>query len=656
MNRSRLSVISAVVLMITVRAFAVDYNVDPTFDPTFAFGDFSVERSIGDVVVQSDGKVVVGGTFTRVNGETSYYIARLNPNGTRDTTFNSPFEPQAVNYVRHIIPLPDGKLLVTGKFYVGTNYTSFVKLNSDGTVDGSLANYAPTGERIVPLADGSFLVCGGRNVNGEPYWLGHRLNGNGTVDPGFRITFSQGTCTDIQLQPDGKILMAGSFHNGNGTYYEPIQRFNSDGSRDSTFNLQTTSAYGAIFSLLPDGKIIASYGIGAGVFTTRFHGDGSRDIDFPNCLAQAYLPLPNGNVLMSGCSKWAGGHVFQFASMRPDGSIEPSLDWIKFQGAATGAQGTVNGFRSTADGKYYAFGNFSTVNGVTRAKIVRLMPYTAPIKPKFDFDGDGISDLAVFRPSDRYWYLYQTSSGPRYVQWGLDTDKPVAANYDTDDRTDIGIYRDYDSVWHLVPSDPFATNWMTFGERGKPMVGDFDGDGKQDWAMRKFQNGSVSWLVSLNSQRGFGFSTGVIAGEQQSDVAVIGDFDGDSREEFGHFRDGVWTTRDFGSGAPSQSFQWGAAGDIPVPEDYDGDGQDDYAVFRPSTGVWWINRSSAGVFVGHFGMNGDIPVPADYDGDGKVDIAIFRNGQWWQYRSNGNVVRVDQWGIAGDIPIPAQAQ
>ncbi|MEO8573859.1 MAG: FG-GAP-like repeat-containing protein [Pyrinomonadaceae bacterium] len=646
---ARISLIALILFVSCISAQAVDYAVDPAFNPTFLFPDFNVDTSIGDVVVQADGKVLIGGTFSKVNDETVYYLARLNPDGTRDITFNSAIVPSSgfLNYVRYITPLPGGKLLVTGRFKIGNEYSTYVKLNSDGSIDSSMSTYAFVNDKIVPLPDGKFLMCGGRLVNDESYWLAHRLNADGSVDPDFRITFAEGTCSDLQLQPDGKFLMAATFRTSNNFYFEPVQRFNADGSRDTTFNLATSSAYGAIFALLPDGKVLVTYGEGSATYTKRFNTDGSVDQTIPYCLSQAFLPLAGGRVLMNGCRKWATGLTYQFANTLPDGKIEPSLDWINFNG-------NVGGFRQAEDGKFYAFGSFTSVNGATRAKIVRLMPYTVPIKAKFDFDGDGKSDLAVFRTSDRYWYLYQSSLGPRYVQWGLSTDKPMAADYDTDEKTDIGMYRDTDAVWHSSSSE-WGYTWLTLGVRGKPLVGDFDGDKKQDWVIRKVQNNVVSWLITSNSQRGFGFATDEIADERESDIPVVGDFDGDAREEIGYFRDGVWFTRDYGSGAQTQSFQWGSAGDIPVPADYDGDGQADYAVFRPSTGVWWINQSSAGVFVARFGLDGDIPVPADYDGDGKVDLAIFRNGQWWQYRSSTGV-HVDSWGIAGDIPIPAQTQ
>src|SRR6185436_10316852 len=117
MKKVPLCLFVAILTLFTPTVWAgVDYAVDPGFNPTFTFSDFYVDNSIGDVVVQSDGKILVGGTFSKVNGDTIYYIARLNPDGTRDTTFNSPIIPSSgfINYVRHITPLAGGKLLVTG--------------------------------------------------------------------------------------------------------------------------------------------------------------------------------------------------------------------------------------------------------------------------------------------------------------------------------------------------------------------------------------------------------------------------------------------------------------------------------------------------------------------------------------------------------------
>ena len=65
MKKNRLYVMLAIVSLFALDVFAVDYTVDPTFNPTFVFSSFNVDKSIADVVVEPDGKIVVGGTFTR---------------------------------------------------------------------------------------------------------------------------------------------------------------------------------------------------------------------------------------------------------------------------------------------------------------------------------------------------------------------------------------------------------------------------------------------------------------------------------------------------------------------------------------------------------------------------------------------------------------
>jgi uncharacterized delta-60 repeat protein len=633
-------------------AMAVDYTVDPTFNPTFTFPDFNVDSSIGDVYVQPDGKLLIGGTFSSVNGEPVKALVRLNPDGTPDTTFNSVLTQytNVLPYVDRIRPLADGKFLVFGRFAANGEFTYYAKLNADGSLDNSMPIRTASGEDMVQTADGKFISCSGRWINEQTYWIAHRLNSDGSVDPTFRITFSQGTCQGIELQPDGKILISGGFHSPNNFYYKPIQRFNPDGSHDPTFDAEFIgqSPRGVKFKLA-DGKIFMSYESGSNTrYVQKFGINGNLETTFANCTGNAILPKADGTTLVSGCRKWPTGPQYQFANLRADGKIEPGLDRIEFNGAPID-------FQNAGGGKYYAYGSFTSVNGVTRAKIVRLMPHSVPVKAKFDFDGDGKSDYTVFRPSDRYWYLYQSTTGFGYLNWGLSTDTPVAGHYDSDGKTDAAVFRD--GAWYANGSS-IGYNWLKLGIAGhRPFLGDFDGDKQQDWATRDTLNGSTIWHVLMDNVRIYGtYTSEAVAGEVASDIPLIGDFDGDSRDEIGYFRNGVWYSRDYLSGAPTESFQWGAAGDVPVHEDYDGDGQTDYAVFRPSTGVWWINRSTAGWLIVGFGISTDIPVPADYDGDGKTDIAIYRDGQWWQIFSSSRSVGVANWGSAGDIPIPAQAQ
>jgi hypothetical protein len=140
---------------------------------------------------------------------------------------------------------------------------------------------------------------------------------------------------------------------------------------------------------------------------------------------------------------------------------------------------------------------------------------------------------------------------------------------------------------------------------------------------------------------------------------VVNDFDGDGKTDISIWRptDGFWYILNSSNGTVTQT-QWGigALGDITVPGDYDGDGKTDIAVWRPGDGFWYINRSLDGVVVQtQFGMGvlNDVPVPGDYDGDGKTDIAIWRpaEGLFYILRSSDGVMNATQWGVVGDLPL-----
>lgn len=632
-----------------------DFGLDPSFAPVFEFADSDVENSISDVFVQADQKIMVGGNFYSVNGQPVRYLVRLNPDGSRDTTFTAALQETPTGRVLSVVQLANGQYFITGRFQVGFTFPYYLRLNADGSIDSSFS-VASIGSKIVPLPDGRFMVCGSRLINDQTYWISHRLLADGTPDPSFRITSAIGSCLDLAMQTDGKVIVSASFQNPNNSYQERVQRFNTDGSRDMTFSGHNYDSIARKIELLPNGKVMAAYDFVSGqnnyskIF--RLNSDGSLDREFPNCgmnssTTTGFLPLEDDSVMMSGCKKWTTGPVYQFSRTRTDGSIQPDLNNLS-------VAGNIKEIESAGNGKFYAYGLFSQINGVNRSRIARLQPYTAPIKTKFDFDGDRRSDLTVFRPSGRYWYVNQSSAGAFYFLWGLATDKPFASDFDNDGKYDVAMVRD--SIWYLLTSATgYSYDYFQLGTGpGKPLGGDFNGDGKADSAMRRINQFGVNWNLMLNGQRGLNIMTETIPGESVDGIPFVGDLDGDGRDEIGTFDRGNWKTRDYAPGAPTVDFRWGIAGDIPTPADYDGDGITDYAIYRPSRGEWWINRSRDGFYAVTFGLDGDVPVPADYDGDGKTDIAIFRNGEWWQILSATETVVAQQWGIAGDIAIPAQ--
>jgi hypothetical protein len=246
-----------------------------------------------------------------------------------------------------------------------------------------------------------------------------------------------------------------------------------------------------------------------------------------------------------------------------------------------------------------------------------------------DFDGDGRADRVAWNLDENNvitWYILQSETNSiRVVDWGRfrglpDTsDDFVPADYDGDGKTDIAVYRRATAVWYIIESSTGNPRYEYWGRPGNlGVVSDFDGDGKADLCVLRLDSGTsaVSWYVRRSSD------------------------------------------------GQMQVFQWGnPATDRPFlffPIDVDNDGKDDAMMQRVVNGqfVYWVRRSSdEQAFVLTWGAaNGRFfPLFGDYDGDGKTDFAARQTIspsdplRWWIFESSTQTHRVVDFGIPGDL-------
>ena len=363
------------------------------------------------IAVQSDGKILVGGSFTEIGGVAINYIARFNADGTQDTAFNP--NPNAM--VNVIVIQPDGRILIGGSFNTiqpgaGTN-TSYnryymARLNTDGTLDTSFNPNGTGGvSAIVLQADGK-IVVGGSFTSFQPNGVGSnitrnyiaRLNSDGTLDSGYDPE-ANGAVSALALQSDGRVVAGGSF-----TTFEPngatatttrsyIARLNTDGTIDAVYDPEANGAVSAL-AVQSDGRMIIAGSFstfepnGASVTTAhnylaRLNTDGTLDTTFdanPNALVDVVVMRPDGTMLVGG----------SFTTVQPNNAIILGGSFSTVNGAAVSnlAMLYVDGTLDTAslpnpnatvyamavqpDGRTLVAGAFTSIGGAAVSGLARL--------------------------------------------------------------------------------------------------------------------------------------------------------------------------------------------------------------------------------------------------------------------------------------------
>ena len=341
------------------------------------------------MIVQPDGKVVVGGNFTNLAGQGRSRIGRLNADGSLDTGFN----PGANSDVYALVSQADGKILVGGTFskLAGQSRSYIGRLNADGSLDTTFNPGANSYVHCLALqADGKVLVVGYFTAldSQSRSYLG-RLNADGTLDSVFNPG-PNNSVVCLALQSDGKILLGGDFSMLGGQSRSHIGRINPDGTLDTSFNPGASST---VYSLAvqADNKILVS-----GIFDTlagkpqpclgRLNPDGALDTSF-NPGANSYIHSlaiqADGKILLGGDFRTLGGqNRFSLGRLNADGTLDSTFN--------PGAIYAVYSLAVQTDGRILVGGNFTTLGGVRRSSLGRLTSTEQAIQ-SMSFDGSTIN-------------------------------------------------------------------------------------------------------------------------------------------------------------------------------------------------------------------------------------------------------------------------
>jgi len=380
--------VGAAAILLTVTTALRAQGVDQAFNPT-AIG--SAGTGVYAVVVQSDGRIVIGGNFDTVNGIPRTSLARLNGNGSLDTSFTTVVTTGGGNLIRALAVQGDGKILVGGNFTAlsSTPRNRLARLLTDGSIESSFApNFNGPVESVVVQPDGKILVGGPfTTVDGQSRVQLARLNADGSLDmafnPGLVVTVISGSGVLVRtaLDASGRIIVAGGFSKVQGVNRNGLARLLSDGTLDATFDPNPDHPVNAI-AIRPDGRILLG-----GLFTVidgqarsylaQLDTNGDLDPAFdPNLNFYVYaLALQaDGRLVLAGQFTLIENQpVYLAARLLLDGLVDTNFGPFP-QALNSSAQAIA----LQTDGKIVIGGGFGPFPGLPNRNLLRLNQFAAP--------------------------------------------------------------------------------------------------------------------------------------------------------------------------------------------------------------------------------------------------------------------------------------
>lgn len=354
------------------RTFTTPLVASGLLDTSFAG---VVNGEVIAMAVQPDGRIIVAGDFSLVNGSARAGIARFMANGALDETFN----PSVGTGIETLALQNDGKILVGGFFTIagGQTRNRIARLNADGSLDTAFNPNVDGPVNAISLMPDGRIFIGGlfTQVGGQPRVNIARLHDDGSVggfDTGFFGYTLSGEVESIALQPDGKIIVGGSFTSAGSS--NRVARINTDGSLDTTFTASVDDRVLAL-ALQPDGKVLVGGDFSLVNGTSRqqlarLNANGTLDTTFDAGLAYQSGAQParvnsitlqaDGDIFIAGLFTEAGGATrHSIARLRPDGTADTD-----FTGPASAF--SITGMMLQADGRVLAGGGVSPASGFGR--------------------------------------------------------------------------------------------------------------------------------------------------------------------------------------------------------------------------------------------------------------------------------------------------
>lgn len=466
---------------------------------------------------QSDGKIIIGGVFNSYNGLNNY-LARINPDGSLDSTFNSGTGPS--DFITAIEVLANDQILIAGNFvsYNGTSIRELARLNSDGSLDtsfdpGNSVNGAVYD--IQPQANGKYIIGGSilryQNVLVDNFF---RVNSDGSLD----LTFNSGSGISstsgpesvriIKELPNGQMYIAGTFNRYNNNVRNYILRINADGSIDNSFNpgpgIDASFTTPEINSMviLPDSSIIIGgvfndYGNSRYDRLARLNYNGSLDNSFnpggfgPDDDVRSLIMQADNKIIVGGeFDRFKSDNYYGVIRINMDGSLDPSFNVQRGLGRSSwnGSNATTYDIQFMQDSTLILVGNFDLFNGGRCGNIVNIDTSGNRI---FDFNPtfghDKWSDVLALQDDGK---IYVGGSFESYN--GRKSSRMVRLN--RDGSTDL-TFNMGEGFSHPISAVDFQTD-------GKIIVGgafdEYD-DTTSNRIIRLFQNGRIDHSFNIGT-------------------------------------------------------------------------------------------------------------------------------------------------------------